>query len=107
MAITKSTADKKPISPVPGLSQKACRPCACSKPRNCQLSHSKDSTTSGKPKRLTKLLTRPSMELIISKVSTPPHSSVVSTGEDQALSAAMASVPSRITTNSNVVQPIN
>ena len=73
MARTKSMADKKPMSAVLARLQRARKSWACSKLKNCQDSHSSDSTTKGRPKRLTKLRTRPSMELVMSKVSTLPH----------------------------------
>jgi hypothetical protein len=102
-----------PMLPSPGRAQKASSPLACSRVANCQLSQSSDSTTSGRPKRLTKRRTSLTIEPASSASSTAPQSSVVSAppqsvpGERQAegLTWPIACVPSRMITSSKVVQP--
>ncbi|MNW16441.1 hypothetical protein D3C71_2152860 [compost metagenome] len=47
---------------------------------NCQLSHSSDSNTSGSAMREMMRRTSVTMEPLISSITTPPHSSVASTG---------------------------
>ena len=49
--------------------------------RNCQLSHSSDSTTSGKAMREISLRTRCTMEPSISATSKAPHTMVASQGQ--------------------------
>jgi hypothetical protein len=111
MAMTRSSAPNMPMLPSPGRAQKASSPLACSRVANCQLSHSSDNTTSGRPKRLTKRRTSFTIEPASSASSTAPHSSVVSTPPQAVPIAApntdwpMACVPSRMTTSSKVVQP--
>ena len=113
MAITKSSALMGLMPPAPGRFQMASQPLAWATPTKCQVSHSKDSTTRGKPQRLTKPRTKPSMLPAIKAINTPPHSAVVSTsvsgeaGSKPQACFKMAAVPSRITTSSNDVQPIN
>jgi hypothetical protein len=48
--------------PLPGRDQKASKPLAWSCDANCQVSHSSESTTSGRPKRLTKRRTSVTIE---------------------------------------------
>ena len=97
------------ITPVPGLLQIALKPCALALPKNCHVSQSSETITSGKPKRPINLRTSVTIEPEISAINTAPHNSVASTGHQLAAKPpdcrAIATVPSRITTSSNVVQP--
>ena len=99
------------MPPAPGRFQMASQPLAWATPTKCQVSHSSESTTKGRPQRLMKPRTKPSRLPAIKAINTPPHRAVVSTsvsgdaGSKPQACFKMAAVPSRMTTSSNAVQP--
>ena len=108
MAITKSSACMVLMPPAPGLFQMVLKPCALALPKNCQVSHSSDATTSGKPKRPINLRTSATMLPDISATKIAPSASVAANGNHPAAKPdclAIAAAPSRMMTSSNVVQP--
>lgn len=107
--MTKSMAESMPMLPSLVRAMKEVKPWVLATPMKCQLNHSSEPITKGKPTRLTNWRTNVSMEPVINRVSTPPHSKVgqmMLNGVPKARSP-MAAVPSRMTTSSKVVQPIN
>ena len=109
MAITRSSAGMTPIPPSPGRFQSCDRPWALASDRNCQVSHSSDSTTSGSATRAITRRTSCTMEPLIRAMTTPPQTSVATMGHQVCAMVPdwrpMATVASRITTSSNVPQP--
>lgn len=109
MAITRSSAGSTPMPPAPGRVHSVAKPWACASDTNCQLSHSSDSTTRGSATRAMSRRTNCTIEPLSSSITTPPHSSVASTGQWAPPMAPacrpMATVASRITTSSNAPQP--
>ena len=106
-------AESSPMLPSPDRAQKASSPWLLSCPPNCQVSHRSEAITSGKPKRPMILRTSWVIDPASRTVSTAPHNSVVMTMPPVPSSSRpkdclpMAAVPSRMTTSSKVVQPIN
>ena len=99
--------------PSPVRAQKSARPRLLSCAPNCQVSHSSETITNGRPNRLTILRTSRVIDPASRSVSTEPHNKVVitvppvpSSGKPRD-SRPIAAVPSRMTTSSKVVQPIN
>ena len=109
MAMTKSSAGSTPMPPSPWRFHSALKPWACASDTNCQLSHSSDSTTRGRATRAISLRTSCTIDPLMSSITTPPHSSVASTGHWAPCKlpdcCPIATVASRITTSSNVPQP--
>ena len=69
------------MPPSPLRFHSASKPWACASDKNCQLSHRSDTTTSGSATRAITLRTSCTIEPLMSSITTPPHSSVASTGQ--------------------------
>ena len=69
------------MPPAPWRFHSASNPWACASDKNCHDSHSSDSTTSGSATRAITLRTSCTIDPLMSSITTPPHSSVASTGQ--------------------------